>query len=320
MNKGMTALRACHGQYMQYIKRDPEAHYKTAQVMSFEEDIGLLVEVMKTSFGANMIDIAKNSHGFNSFSALPISKAQTGTARLLESWSSMEAWVTDMMTGPNQGHLFMDQEDWEEEVAEVKGVDDDEASLIDDLASAAQVAGTDQDQWVKNAMKSWEAAHIDKEGPMNAQQAAQARELLTRHASRVKVLCAQRYAAAEKEEQASRVAQIKEHEKAAQAEASIEAYEAIEWSVEAIRGKRIHLDHGLQYKVQWKNCGRDEDTWENAENVAGCPRLVAEFEARSDKIKRGKKLNKVAKKPKVIVAESSSDTDDEVPLGSLYTK
>jgi hypothetical protein len=285
--------------------------------MNLTEDIELLVSEMMKHFGSNEIEIARDSKGFNDFSALPINRAETGTQRFLDHWATTQQWVDTMLTGTNQGHLFMDQPGLDEDEQGGDDEEDDEDSVMSDLQAAAMLGGTDENAWVANAVKQWEASHQDKEGLMNDSQAAQARVLLTRHASRVKALCTKRYAAAQAEEvvaraELARLSAAQERQQGAAAE-----YERIEWVVKKICGEKVHAVHGLQYKVHWAKHSRDDDSWENAEFVKQSARLIGEYEQRSDKWHRSHGTYKEAARLAQNTAESSEDSNDEVPLGTL---
>jgi hypothetical protein len=290
------------------------------RVMNLSEDIEVLVSEMKKHLGSNEIEIARNSKGFNDFSALPIDRAETGTQRFLDGWSTTQQWVDDMLAGPNQGHLFMDQPEFDEDEVEGFPREDDEGDLDSDLQAAAAMSALEDTAWVKNAVNQWEKSHQDKEGLMDDREANQARVLLTRHASRVKVLCAKRYAAAEQEAseaqaQLASLAAAKERQDATAAE-----YERIHWSVKQIRGKRHHPIHGLQYKVQWTGHPREDDSWENAEFVKQSARLIAEFEQRSERWHRTHGTYKEAARLARNQEESSSDSEDDQPLGILLNR
>ncbi|KAN0030318.1 hypothetical protein ACTA71_010080 [Dictyostelium dimigraforme] len=71
------------------------------------------------------------------------------------------------------------------------------------------------------------------------------------------------------------------------------------FEVEKILDKRVQ--HGrTQYSIRWKGFSSDYDTWEDEDNVAGCPELVKEFE--SSRVQEKKKSRK---RKNVIVDEDS---------------
>ncbi|KAM9988905.1 hypothetical protein ACTFIY_004946 [Dictyostelium cf. discoideum] len=80
------------------------------------------------------------------------------------------------------------------------------------------------------------------------------------------------------------------------------------YEVEKILDKRVH--HGrIQYNVRWKGFSSDHDTWEDEDNVAGCPELVKEFECfRQQEKKRNKKkkYTTVNDDPTAVEISSSS--------------
>ncbi|KAN0033721.1 hypothetical protein ACTFIV_000185 [Dictyostelium citrinum] len=75
------------------------------------------------------------------------------------------------------------------------------------------------------------------------------------------------------------------------------------FEVEKILDKRVQ--HGrIQYSIRWKGFSSDYDTWEDEDNVAGCPELVKEFE--SSRVQEKKKSRK---RKNVIVDEDSITAD-----------
>ena len=83
----------------------------------------------------------------------------------------------------------------------------------------------------------------------------------------------------------------------------------------AIRGKRIHPIHGLQYEVHWKGHSRGESTWEIARYVKHAARKIAEFEARSEKWHRTHKTRNNLEHAVSSAEESpESSSDDNEPL------
>ncbi|KAM9976002.1 hypothetical protein ACTFIR_009843 [Dictyostelium discoideum] len=88
-----------------------------------------------------------------------------------------------------------------------------------------------------------------------------------------------------------------------------------EFEVEKILDKRVQ--HGrIQYNVRWKGFASDYDTWEDEDNVAGCPELVREFESSR---KQEKKINKKRKHtiinddPTAVEISSSSSSQPPPP-------
>ena len=92
-------------------------------------------------------------------------------------------------------------------------------------------------------------------------------------------------------------------------------YEKQNFEVHAIRGKRIHPIHGLQYEVHWKGHSRGESTWEIARYVKHAARKIAEFEARSEKWHRTHKTRNNLEHAVSSAEESpESSSDDNEPL------
>ena len=308
-------MRDVRNQYLEYTREGCKADERKTTMMNFEEDVNILVAVMREHYGSNLAHIARSSQGFNDFSALPILLRETGTQRFLDAWGTTGTWVKDVLAGPNKGHLFMDQpsfQDFEEE-----GLDDDDEGdpVALDVELAARVQGSSNESWVVNAVRGWDRSHRDVEGSMGEDQQAQARTLLTRHASRIKVLCKTRHEQMLRE-LAEQEAQ-KERDEAARAR-ELEAarqYEKQDFEVLAIRGKRVHPIHGLQYEVHWKGHSRGESTWEIARYVKQAARKIAEFEARSEKWHRTHKTRNNLEHAVSSAEESpESGSDDNEPL------
>jgi hypothetical protein len=317
INTGMTAVRAIHSWYLKYMMQDSRSVHTPKAIMSFQEDIDILVGEMKSHFGANVMEISRDSQGFNQWSALPISQAATGTQRFLEHWSSAQEWVDTMIGSKDAGHLFMEQPELDDEEEVMVDPDEAESAIEEDLSAAAALGGSEEDAWVKNAVLQWDTTHKDKEGVMDDDGKAQARVLLTRSARRVKVLCQRRYTV----RQQQLLAAEEEAKKKARREAAVAGAEAegrlVEYDVQAIRGKKLHPVHKLVYKVQWKGCSRLEDTWEPVANLSNAKDKIAEFEQRSERWHRSHGTFKSTDKHPDADLESESDPEDNAPLGSL---
>ena len=163
---GLTAVRDVCRQSTEYLGENSRVNVSSSRVMNHTEDIAVLVSVMREHFGDNEVNIARDSKGFNSFSALPIQEQHTGTRRFLDAWGTTQSWVDTVLAGTNNGHLFMDQpefDDWEVD-ANTEGAAED--PIADDIQAAAVLGGSSDSGWVENAIRQWDRSHEDKEGAM----------------------------------------------------------------------------------------------------------------------------------------------------------
>ncbi|EAL65955.1 chromo domain-containing protein [Dictyostelium discoideum AX4] len=88
------------------------------------------------------------------------------------------------------------------------------------------------------------------------------------------------------------------------------------FEVEKILDKRVQ--HGrIQYSIRWKGFTADYDTWEDEDNVAGCPELVKEFESsREQEKKKSRKRKNVIVNDDQTAVESSSPPPTTKPSSS----
>ncbi|EAL65937.1 chromo domain-containing protein [Dictyostelium discoideum AX4] len=90
------------------------------------------------------------------------------------------------------------------------------------------------------------------------------------------------------------------------------------FEVEKILDKRVQ--HGrIQYNVRWIGFSSDYDTWEDEDNVAGCPELVKEFESSRQQEKKKSKKRKhtiINDDPTAVEISSSSSPPTTKPSSS----
>ncbi|KAK5575546.1 hypothetical protein RB653_006679 [Dictyostelium firmibasis] len=79
------------------------------------------------------------------------------------------------------------------------------------------------------------------------------------------------------------------------------------FEVETILDIRVQKGR-VQYCIRWKGFTSDYDTWEDEDNVAGCPELVKEFEKTRELKKKVKKRKHVIVEEDLIGPESSSSS------------